>query len=43
MQPFTVCVCVCVCAGLDVCTDITLDRKKWEDLFEPLNFFSLYK
>jgi poly(A) polymerase len=29
--------------GLDVCTDITLDRKKWEDLFEPLNFFSLYK
>ena len=29
--------------GLDVCTDITLDRKKWEDLFEPLKFFSLYK
>ncbi|CAI8011918.1 Poly(A) polymerase gamma [Geodia barretti] len=29
--------------GLDVCTDITLDRKKWEDLFEPLSFFGLYK
>lgn len=29
--------------GLDVCTSIALGRKTWEDLFEPLNFFSLYR
>ncbi len=29
--------------GLDTCTDILLERKTWNDLFEPLQFFSLYK
>ena len=29
--------------GLDICTSIALGRKSWEDLFEPLNFFSLYR
>ena len=37
------CECFCCLSGLDVCTDITLDRKKWEDLFEQIRFFSLYK
>ena len=36
-------VCVCSPAGLDLCTDIVLGRKRWEALFDPLNFFSLFK
>lgn len=35
--------CGLLFTGLDICTDITLDRKKWEDLYKPLDFFSLYK
>ena len=35
--------CVCSPAGLDLCTDIVLGRKSWEALFDPLNFFSLFK
>ena len=33
----------CSPAGLDLCTDIILGRKTWENLFDPLNFFSLFK
>jgi poly(A) polymerase len=29
--------------GLDICNDISVAKKEWNDLFEPLNFFSLYK
>ena len=29
--------------GLDVCMDILLGKRTWDDLFEPLNFFALYK
>lgn len=29
--------------GVDVCTEIVLGKKKWLDLFEPLNFFAKYK
>ena len=29
--------------GIDMCTDIVLGRKSWLDLFEPINFFTLFK
>lgn len=29
--------------GLDICTDIALGRKTWSELFDPVQFFSLYR
>ena len=29
--------------GIEVCTDIVLGKKTWIDLFEPINFFNLFK
>lgn len=29
--------------GLTLCNDIALGKKSWEDLFEPVSFFSMYK
>ena len=29
--------------GLTLCNEIALGKKSWEDLFEPVSFFSMYK
>ena len=34
---------VCMYVGLNLCNDIALGKKCWEDLFEPVSFFSMYR